>query len=148
MQSGWKQVGIDTNLRFEPSRTLFGTTMKHRAYPGMVFYTWTSGVGESPRLTLGSDQISTEANNWGGANWLAFSNTRFDADIATSESDLDPAHQAAAWNDMQTIYARELPALPLFINAIPQAVPKWLKGFGPSGTGQPFTMQAENWHAE
>jgi hypothetical protein len=27
-------------------------------------------------------------------------------------------------------------------------VPKWLKGFGPSGTGQPFTMQAENWHAE
>jgi peptide/nickel transport system substrate-binding protein len=148
MQSGWKQVCIETNLRFEPSRTLFGTTTKHRAFSGMVLYTWTSGVGESPRLTLGSDQISTAANNWGGANWVAFSNKRFDADILQSETDLDPAHQTEAWNDMQLIYAAQLPALPLFISAIPQAVPKWLKGFGPSGTGQPFTMQAENWHAE
>ena len=148
MQSGWKQVCIETNLRFEPSRTLFGTTMKHRAFTGMVLYTWTSGVGESPRLTLGSDQISTAANNWGGADWVAFADPRFDADILKSETDLDPSHQTEAWNEMQLIYAEQLPALPLFISAIPQAVPKWLKGYGPSGTGQPFTMQAEYWHAE
>ena len=148
MQSQWKQSCIEVNLRFEPSRTLFGTTTKHRAYTGLVMYTWTSNVGESPRLTLGGDQIPTEANNWGGANFLAFSNQRFDADIATAETELDPAKQKVAWADMQQIYADELPALPLFISAIPQALPKWLKGFGPSGTGQPFSQQAEYWHAE
>ena len=148
MQSGWRQVGVETNLRFEPSRTLFGTTTKHRAFTGLVLYTWTSNVGESPRLTLGSDQIPTAENNWGGANFLAFSNRQFDTDIATAETDLDPAHQAAAWNDMQHIYAEQLPALPLFISAIPQALPKWLKGFGPSGTGQPFSQEAENWRSE
>ena len=148
MQSGWKQVGVETNLRFEPSRTLFGTTTKHRSFTGMVMYTWTSNVGESPRLTLGGDQIPSEASNWGGANFLAFSDKQFDADLATSETDLDPAHQRAAWNDMQRIYAEQLPALPLFISAIPQALPKWLKGFGPNGTGQPFSQQAENWHSE
>ena len=145
MQSQWRQVGVETNLRFEPSRTLFGTTTKHRAYTGLVLYTWTSNVGESPRLTLGSDQIPTAQNNYGGANFLAFANARFDADIATADSDLDPAHQRAAWADMQQIYAEELPALPLFITSIAQALPKWLVGFGPSGTGQPFTQEAENW---
>ena len=91
MQSQWKQECIETNLRFEPSRTLFGTTTKHRAFTGMVMYTWTSVVGESPRATLGADRIPTEANNYGGANFLAFSNPRFDADIAASETELDPA---------------------------------------------------------
>ncbi len=148
MQSQWKQACIEVNLRYEPSRTLFGTTTKHRAFQGLVMYTWTSNVGESPRLTLGGDQIPTAANNWGGANFLAFSNPRFDADITVAETELDVGKRRAAWSDMQHIYADELPALPLFINAVPQAVPKWLKGYGPSGTGQPFTMQAEYWHAE
>jgi peptide/nickel transport system substrate-binding protein len=148
MQNEWKQECIETNLRFEPSRTLFGTTTKHRAYPGMVMYTWTSLVGESPRVTLGSDRIPTEANNYGGANFLAFADKRFDADIVTAETDLDTAKQKAAWSEMQHIYADQLPALPLFISAIPQALPKWLKGFGPSGTGQPFTQQAELWRSE
>ncbi len=49
---------------------------------------------------------------------------------------------------MQRIYAEELPALPLFITAIPQALPKWLEGFGPSGTGQPFTQEAEEWRSK
>ena len=148
MQSQWKQECIDTTLRFEPSRTLFGTTTKHRAFTGHGDVHLDEHVGESPRATLGSDRIPTEANNYGGADFLAFSNPRFDADIATSETELDPAKARVAWTDMQRIYAEELPALPLFINAIPQAVPKWLKGFGPSGTGQPFTQQAELWHAE
>ena len=148
MQSGWRQIGVETNLRFEPSRTLFGTTTKHRAYSGLVLYTWTSNVGESPRLTLGSDQIPTAENNWGGANFLAFSNKQFDADLVTVDTDLDPAHQAAAWDDLQRIYAEQLPALPLFITSIPQALPKWLEGFGPSGTGQPFVLEAENWRSK
>ncbi len=148
MQSQWKQDCIEVNLRFEPSRTLFGTTTKHRAFPGMVMYTWTSLVGESPRLTLGSDQIPTEAKNWGGANFVAFSNPQFDAAIKIAETDLDAAKQKAAWSDMQHIYADQLPALPMFISAIPQATPKWLQGFAPSGTGQPFTQQAELWHSE
>ena len=148
MQSAWRQIGVETNLRFEPSRTLFGTTTKHRAYSGLVLYTWTSNVGESPRLTLGSDQIPTAENNWGGANFLAFSNKQFDTDLETVDTDLDPAHQAAAWDDLQRIYTEQLPALPLFITAVPQVLPKWLDGFGPSGTGQPFTQEAEDWRSK
>lgn len=148
LQDAWKAIGVEVTLRTEPSRTLFGQTTKHRAFPGLVMYTWTSNVGESPALTLGTGMIPAEANNWSGANFTGFSDPAFDAAIATSETELDPARRRAAWNTMQHIYAERLPALPLFIYVIPQALPTWLRGFGPSGTGQPFSQQAEFWRSE
>jgi peptide/nickel transport system substrate-binding protein len=148
MQNAWKAVGVDVTLRSEPSRTLFGQTTKHRAFPGLVMYTWTSLVGESPRLTLGSSMVPSEATNWSGANFTGFSDPEFDRAIEVSETELDPARRHAAWAAMQRIYAERLPALPLFINAIPQALPTWLRGFGPNGTGQPFSQQAELWRSE
>jgi len=148
MQNAWKAVGVEVTLRTEPSRTLFGQTTKHRAFPGLVMYTWTSLVGESPRLTLGSAMVPSEANNWSGANFTGFSDPEFDKAVDLSDTELDPGRRRAAWATMQRIYAERLPALPLFINAIPQALPTWLRGFGPSGTGQPFTQRAELWRSE
>ncbi|MEJ1978021.1 MAG: peptide ABC transporter substrate-binding protein [Acetobacteraceae bacterium] len=137
MQSAWKQIGVEVTLRTEPSRTLFGQTMKHRSFTGLAMYTWTSNVGESPRLTLGIDRIPSEANNWGGANFTGFSDPRFNAAITVSETELDPAKRHAAWVEMQHVYADELPALPTFISAVPAVLPKWLHGFSFSGTGSP-----------
>ena len=148
LQDAWKAVGVEVTLRTEPSRTLFGQTTKRRAFPGLVMYTWTSAVGESPNLTLGSSMIPSEANNWSGANFTGFSDPAFDAASAAAEVELDPARRRALWATMQRIYAERLPALPLFITVIPQALPTWLRGFEPNGTGQPFTQRAENWHSE
>ena len=145
IQSGWRQIGVDANLRFEPSRMMFGTTAKHRSYSGLMLYNWTDHPGVSPRRTLGSDQIPTAGNNWSGANYLAFSNKQFDADIATVETNLDPAHQMTAYADMQRIYADQLPALPLFIDAGLLALPKWLDV---SGTGRLAPEEAETWRSE
>jgi len=148
MQNSWKAVGVEATLRTEPSRTLFGQTTKHRAFTGLVMYTWSSLVGESPRLTLGSGMVPSEANNWSGANFTGFSDKAFDDAVAVAETELDPGKRRAAWATMQRIYAEQLPALPLFITVIPQAVPTWLRGFGPNGTGQPFSQQAELWRSE
>ena len=92
--------------------------------------------------------VPTEANNWSGANATGFSDPAFDAAISVAETELDPAKRRAAWAAMQRIYAERLPALPLFIAVIPQAVPTWLRGFGPAGNGQPFSQQAELWRSE
>lgn len=148
MQNAWKAVGVEATLRTEPSRTLFGQTTKHRAFPGLVMYSWSSLVGESPRTTLGSDMVPSEANNWGGSNATGFSDPAFDEAIGVAETELDPAKRHVAWMTMQHIYAERLPALPLFIASIAQAVPTWLRGFGPNGTGQPFSQQSELWRSE
>lgn len=145
LQSQWKAACVEVTIKNEPARTLFGDTLKHRTFPGMVMYAWSSAVGESPRRTLGSDQIPTAANNWGGANYIGFSDPKMDADIAAAETELDPVKQKAIWDDMQRIYADQLPVLPLFFRADPHVTPTWLTGYAPTGHGDFTPLWSESW---
>ena len=147
LQSQWKNAGVEVVIKNEPARTIFGETLKKRTYTGLVMYAWSSGVTESPRLTLGTGQIPNVANNFGGANYIAFSDPKMDADIARADSELDPAKQKAVWADMQKIYAEQLPVLPLYFRAEPHVVPKWLKGYTPTGHNDYSPLWAENWHS-
>jgi peptide/nickel transport system substrate-binding protein len=148
LQSNWKAVCIEVRIKNEPARTYFGETMKKRLYAGLAMYAWSSGVTESPRRSLASDNIPTEANGYGGANYIAFSDARMDVLIDQAERELDPAKQKTLWAEMQAIYAKELPALPLFFRADPHVVPKWLKGYTPTGHSDFSTFWSENWRAE
>ena len=122
--------------------------MKKRSYGGLAMYAWSSSVTESPRRTLASDNIPTEANAWGGANYINFSNPRMDELITKSESALDPEESKALWDEMQKIYAQELPVIPLFFRSEAHVYPKWLKGYEPTGHGHYGSMFSENWRSE
>jgi peptide/nickel transport system substrate-binding protein len=145
LQSQWKAACVQITIKNEPARTLFGETLKHRVYPGMVMYAWSSAVGESPRRTLGTSDIPTKENNYTGTNQVAFSDPRMDDDIANAEIVLDPVKQKALWADMQRIYAEQLPVLPLFYRSEAHVVPKWLQGYVATGHGG-SSLWAENWH--
>jgi peptide/nickel transport system substrate-binding protein len=145
LQSQWKAACVQITIRNEPARTLFGETLKRRAYPGMVMYGWSSAVGETPRRTLGTSDIPTKENNYSGTNQLAFSDPQMDADIAKAETELSLIKQKEVWADMQRIYAEQLPALPLFYRAEAHVVPKWLQGYIVTGHGG-SSLWAEHWH--
>jgi len=146
--SQWKSSCIAVAVKNEQARTFFGETMRKRLYSGMAMYAWSSNVDESPRRTLHSSQAPTEANGWGGANYIAFANPQMDTDIATVEGELDAAKRRPVWAEMQRIYADQVPVLPLFFRAEPYALPKWLKGFVATGHGDYSPLWAENWRAE
>jgi peptide/nickel transport system substrate-binding protein len=148
LQSWWKSACIETSIKNEPPRTLFGETMKKRLFTGAVMYGYSYSVTGSPRLTLGTDMIPTAKNNYGGVNYVAFSDPRMDADIAAAETELDPAKRQARWADMQRLFATELPVLPLFFRSDAHIIPKWLKGYEPTGHADYGTFWAENWHRE
>jgi peptide/nickel transport system substrate-binding protein len=147
LQSQWKAACIEVNIKNEPPRTFFGETVKHRKFV-MAMFAWTSGVGDSPYSTLYSGQIPTAANNWGGSNASGFSDPKMDADILAAQTTLDPEKDKALWGDMQRIYADQLPVLPLFFRSEAHVVPKWLKGFVPTGTSDYGALWSENWHSE
>jgi peptide/nickel transport system substrate-binding protein len=111
----------------------------------MMMYAWSSNVTESPLRTLGSGQIPTAANNYGGSNYIAFSDPKMDADIAAAERELDPAKQKVLWADMQHIYADAIPVLPLFFRAEAHVTPIWLKGYVPTGQADGTSVFSENW---
>jgi len=148
VQNQLKAVGIDVVLRNEVQRTFFGTTLKHRQYGGLALYNWLFNVSYPPRQLYGLTAIPTEANGWGGSNYMDWKNPAFEDQLKTAETALGLAEQKAAWAEMQRIYAADLPALPLFF--VPQAhvVPTWLKGYVPSGMTDYTTLHAEDWHAE
>lgn len=148
LQSNLKNACVEVTIKNEPARTLFGETLKKRVFTGMVMFAWSSGVTESPLRTLGSDQVPTAANNWGGSNYTGFSDPGMDAGIAAAEAELDPAKQKATWAGMQKIYADALPALPLFFRSEAHVTPMWLRGYAATGQACPSSDWAEHWHAE
>src|ERR1700733_8199378 len=147
LQSNLRNACVEVTIKNEPARTLFGETLKKRVYTGLVMYAWSSNVTESPLRTLGSDQIPTAANNWGGSNYPGFSDTKMDADIEAAAGELDAAKQRVIWADMQRIYADQLPVLPLFFRSETHVTPTWLRGYAPTGAADPSSYWAENWHA-
>lgn len=148
VQNQLKAVGIDVVLRNEVQRTFFGTTLKHRQYGGLALYNWLFNVRYPPRQLYGLTAIPTEANGWGGSNYMDWKNQAFEDQLKIAETTLGLAEQKAAWANMQRLYLEDLPALPLFF--VPQAhvIPIWLKGYVPSGMTDYTTLRAEDWHAE
>jgi peptide/nickel transport system substrate-binding protein len=148
IQSQWKTACIETIARNDTPRLLFGETLKKRSFTGAVLYSWLFQVESSPRQILGSDQIPSAENNWSGTNYMGWHNAVVDEGIRTIETDPDPAKRQIAWAAMQRAYAEELPVLPLFFRVEVHAVPKWLKGFKPTGHNDFSVYWAENWRAE
>lgn len=147
-QSQWKAIGVETTLRREAARALFGETLKRRDFPGLVLYTWLLSPGWPPRQLYASDMIPAEANNWAGSNYMGWRNAAVDAALRTAETDLDSRHRQVAWAVLQHAYADDLPALPLFFRPEGHVIPNWLKGYRPTGLTDPTPLTAEEWRAE
>jgi peptide/nickel transport system substrate-binding protein len=148
LQSDWRKIGVETIIKNEPPRTLFGETLRHRAFTGMAMFSWSSSIESSPRQVLSSGQIPTAANNWGGTNYTGFHNAQMDHDIDAVEREMNPAKRKIIWADIQHIYAEDLPVLPMLFGSEAHVWPLWLKGVVPTGHNQPSTLHAEDWLAE
>jgi peptide/nickel transport system substrate-binding protein len=148
MQSQWKAVCVEAVIRNEMPRALFGETLKHRQFSGLAMFAWVSSLGASPRQTLGSDQVPTAANSFGGSNYGDYHNDAFDAEILTVESELDPAQQRQTWAKLQRMFADDLPQLPLWFTVQPHVIPKWLRGYAPTGHVDYSSKWAEDWHPD
>jgi peptide/nickel transport system substrate-binding protein len=146
MQSQWRAIGVDVHIANQPPRTLFGETLKHRAFTGLVMFGWSSAPGNIPRQILHSSQIPTAANNWGGTDYTGFKDQAMDHDIEAAEQELDPDREKQFLFDMQRIYAEQLPVLPLYFGADAHVIPHWLAGYAPTGNNDPSSEWAENWH--
>jgi peptide/nickel transport system substrate-binding protein len=145
LQSQWRQAGIEVRIRNEPARVFFGETVTKRKYTGLAMFAWLSSPESVPRTTLYSDQVPSPENGWGGQNFTGFRNAEMDSLIDAVELELDREKRKALWHRLQTLYAEELPVLPLYWRANPYVLPKWLKGLRPTGHQGTTTLWVEEW---
>ena len=148
LQSQWRKVGIDVRIRNEPPRVFFGETVSKRTYRGVAMYAWLSSPRNVPRSTLHSEMIPTDANGWSGQNYPGYANPEMDRVLEDIETVCEPAANQALWDRMQTMYASDLPVLPLYFRANPYVMPTWLKGVRPTGHQFTSTLWVEDWSAE
>jgi peptide/nickel transport system substrate-binding protein len=148
LQSQWRKAGIEVRLKAEPPRVFFGETVTRRKFPHMAMFAWYSAPESVPRSTLFSDQIPSEANNWSGQNYTSYANSRMDALIDAIERELDRGKRKALWQELQALYATDLPELPLYFKADAYILPKALKGLEPTGHQDPSPYWVENWRWE
>ena len=145
MQSQWKEIGIDVQIRNQPARVFFGKTVTERIYSGLAMYAWISSPESVPRTTLHSAHIPHAGNNFSGQNYTGFKNKEMDALLEVIETELDREKRRKLWSRLQHIYASELPVIPLYFRANAYVIPNWLTGLIPTGHQYPTTLWVEKW---
>jgi peptide/nickel transport system substrate-binding protein len=141
----WRQAGIETRIRNEPPRVLFGETLSRRRFTGAVMFAWISAPESVPRSSLHSDEIPRAERNFSGQNYTGFRNAEMDALLEAIPIELDRDRRRALWQRLQAIYAEELPAIPLWFRADAHVWPQWLDGVRPTGHLAPSSLWVEEW---
>jgi peptide/nickel transport system substrate-binding protein len=126
----------------------FGDTVTRRKFTGMAMFAWYSAPESVPRVSLHSESIPSDANNWAGENFGGYANPRMDALIGAIEIELDRTRRKALWADLQRLYAEDLPALPLYFRADAHIWPLQLQGVTPTGHQDLSTLWVEEWRWE
>ncbi len=145
LQSQWRDAGIEARIRNEPARVFFGETVTKRKFTGAAMFAWLSSPESVPRTTLYSDQIPTPDNGWGGQNYTGYQSPAMDELIDAIEIELDRDKRKALWQRLQTLYAEDLPVIPLYWRANAYVLPKWLEGVRPTGHQGTTTLWVEEW---
>ncbi len=145
LQQHWRAIGVDVRIANKPARVLFGDTTRTRDYDGLLMYAWLSAPGIVPRTTLHSSMIPTEENNWAGQNVPGYRSAEMDRILDALEQTCEPEARQQLWNDLQALYAEDLPTLPLFFRSAVALIPKWLTGYQLTGHLAPSTLWVEEW---
>lgn len=145
LQSQWKSVGVEAVIQNQPARVLFGETLDHRKFTGLALFAWISAPENPPRSTLHCEEIPSADNQWRGQNFTGYCNPEMDKLIDAVEVELNEDKRRVLWSQIQQLFARDLPSLPLFFRAEPYVLPKWLTGVTPTGHMNYSSLWAENW---
>ncbi len=144
LQAQWRQIGISVKLKNQPARVLLGGTVNRRNFT-MAMFAWVSAPENVPRGELYSDQVPSAENGWSGENFDDYRSPEADRLIDAIETELDRDKRQQLWQQLQALYAEDLPSLPLYFRAEAFVLPHWLEGLDPTGHSAPSTLWVENW---
>ncbi len=145
IQNALKAIGIEIVIKNEPARVMFGETLRHRSFTGLVLFQTDMQLDYVPLIYFASNYVPTADNSWNGLNYSDFRNEPMDQAITAARAELDPGKRKLLWKSILDLYADELPELPLYFPANGVITPKWMTGLiNPTRYGN-FTAWIETW---
>ena len=112
------QCGIRVNVQYEDQTTLYGVgpsgPLFGRAFDLVEFAMGSTSL-EPPCEWFTSAEIPAASNHWVGTNVSGYNSPAFDkACQAAQQTLVDEADHASAYKEAQSIFAQDLPVLPLY----------------------------------
>lgn len=145
LQSQWKSVGVEVNIKNEPARVFFGETTRKRAYGALAMYAWISSPESSQRSTLHSSSITQEANSWSGQNYTGWANKKVDGLLDAIDLEFDSKKRTEMVHQVLAEYTKDLPVIPLYYRSDIAVIPTNMTGYKLPGHLYYETNEAENW---
>ncbi|MDV6376068.1 peptide ABC transporter substrate-binding protein [Deinococcus arenicola] len=122
LQAQWKAVGVQVNIQNYPSSVFFGADFLSKGESGkwdLAMYAWTANPIFEEGNLFKSEGVPTEANGYSGQNNSGWKNADYDKLQLQARTDFAPASRNKLFDQMQTIWAKEVPSLPLYYRVNP-----------------------------
>lgn len=147
IQSQWKDIGVDLQIKSDPVRLLFSETLRKRNFD-MAVFSWSSYPGIGNESILHSRNIPSEKNSWTGQNYSGFSSPKVDKLTDDYDYEFDFKKRKKITGDIIKEYTENIPVIPLYFRSENAVIPKNMKNFKMYGHYFYETLQAENWDLE
>ncbi len=146
IQQQLRQIGVEITILNFPSRVLFGEILGRRKFKALATYAWTWVPETDCNRVYTADGIPNEGNNWAGQNYPGYRNAEMDRICDAISREIDEEKRNRLLNNSAKIFARDLPALPLYLWGIASAAKPGLRNlvFGI----EPVTWNAYRWYWE
>lgn len=146
IQQQLQQVGVDIRIANFPRRIFFPEILARRRFKALAMYAWIWSPTSGCDLYFTSDGIPTETTPAAGGNYPGYRNAEMDQVCKAIERELDETKRNRLLNESARIFARDLPALPLYYRTAVAATKASLQNFAPPGTDTPETWNAHQWY--
>lgn len=145
-----REVGIEVRVTNAAAAVVFasGHIMNARggAWTGMFMFAWVSNAAVETGQLFASIRPTGESNVAPDGQLVGgWTNRRFDELFLAADREFDPARRAALFREMQTLWAEELPAIPLFFRSTPITRANGLLNYTFNGFTQYSGWNAWNW---
>lgn len=145
LQSQWRDIGVDIQIKNEPAKVFFGETMRKRKYDGLAMYAWLKDPLKVSDTLWRCDYIPSAKNNFQGQNQPGWCNKKADELLRLASRELDEQKRIKIGKDFEELFAEELPSLPLYFRVEVSVTKKGLKNWKPTGMLQPVSWNAQQW---
>lgn len=145
LQNQWKKAGIKVNIQNYPPSVYFGPDFLSKGEEGkwdLAMYAWISNpLFEEGDLFKG-EGIPTKKNGYSGQNNAGWKSAQYDKSHAAAKTEFNRPKRKKLFDKMQTAWAKEVPAIPLYYRSNPYSRAKGLVNY----TFSAFT-QYPSWDA-
>jgi peptide/nickel transport system substrate-binding protein len=148
LQDQWRAIGVDTRIQNGPARIFFGQTIRRRLFDGAAMYAWIQSPELSPRPTVHSTQIPSEANGWSGQNNPGWASPRVDWLVEALEAEFDASKRLDLIHEILWHYTNEVPVIPLYYRSENSVTPANLTGYRVTAHQVYATNHVERWNLE